>query len=71
LTLASSSPHSALISALLPVLISPNTAMSTRPDSSFSAMRPSSSMSLDRARSSTSLQPWQRAIAARIAPSDA
>jgi hypothetical protein len=45
--------------------------MSTRPDSSFSAMRPSSSMSLDRARSSTSLQPWQRAIAARIAPSDA
>lgn len=59
------------MSITLPVLISPNTAMSTRPARSFSAMRPNSSRSADNSRSSSALQPRNCAIAACIAAIEA
>ena len=55
----------------MPVLISPKTAMSTRPDWSFSAMRPSWLMSSASSRSSASLQPLKWPIADSNARIDA
>ena len=49
----------------LPVLISPKTTISTRPDSSFSDMRESASRSSLSVLRSSSLQPPKRSIARR------